>query len=150
LASEPTPPRRFRFKDAHHIRSAADFKRVYREGNRARGTLMTVAVAGNSLDHARLGLSVGKVTWKSAVKRNRVRRIFREAFRLEQAELPPGHDIVLIAGREIWPELDATREELVRLARKASKRYREKLEQAESEESAPAPPESGGPEPRPS
>ena len=111
---------------------------------------MTVAVAGNSLDHARLGLSVGKVTWKSAVKRNRVRRIFREAFRLEQAKLPAGHDIVLISGREIWPELEATRLELVRLAHKASRRYLEKLDQAASQETAPTTPESDRSEREPS
>jgi len=126
LANQPTTPRLL-FRSAQHLRSPADFRRVYREGNRARGELMTVAVRENDLGTVRLGLSVGKVTWKSAVRRNRVRRIFREAFRLEQAELPASHDIVLISGPKIRPELAAARTELVRLAKKAARRYREKL-----------------------
>ena len=92
---------------------------------------MTVAVAANDLGYSRLGLSVGKVVWKSAVRRNRVRRLFREAFRLEFEQLPEGVDVVLIGHKAIWPKLAETREELVRLSRKAFRRYCEKMERAE-------------------
>jgi len=67
--------------------------------------------------------SPGKRVWKSAVKRNRVRRIFREAFRLEYPELPSGCDLVLIpAAAALAPELEATRAELVRLSKEAHER----------------------------
>lgn len=75
----------------------------------------------------RLGLSVGKRIWKSAVRRNRVRRIFREAFRLERSALPSGVDYVLIPAQpRLEPALEATRAELVKLARKAHRRMLEK------------------------
>jgi len=94
-----------------------DFERVYREGLRARGATLLVVGAPNGLPHARLGLSVGKAIWKGAVERNRVRRVFREAFRLTQHELPPGLDLILIPGRpKLEPELAATRTELIDLA----------------------------------
>ena len=117
-----------RFRPAMHVRSGKHFRRAYSQGSRAGGDLMTVAVVANELAHTRLGLSVGKRVWKGAVRRNRVRRIFREAFRLEYAELPEGYDLILIGSRpRIRPSLADTRRELVRLAHKARRRYLEKL-----------------------
>jgi ribonuclease P protein component len=104
-----------------------DFGRAYKEGSRAKGDLLTVIVVENGLPHSRVGLSVGKKCWSSAVKRNRVRRVFREAFRLAQGELPQGYDVVLVAST---PKLEAslapTQSELVHLARKAEQRYLER------------------------
>ncbi len=126
---------RLRFQTHQHIKSTKHFDRVFREGSRARSNLMVVAVAANGLEHSRLGLSVGKRIWKSAVKRNYVRRVFREAFRLEQHALPPGLDMVLVPAQpRLVPDLDSARAELVAMARKASRRYAEKLaKQAGSE-----------------
>jgi ribonuclease P protein component len=118
---------RLRFRRVQRLILGRDFQRVYREGSRARGSLMTVALARNDLSHARLGLSIGKTVWKGAVERNRVRRVFREAFRLEQARLPSGVDVVLIGSApRVSPGLAEARAELVRLAAKAWQRYQEK------------------------
>jgi len=90
---------------------------------------MTVAVRENGLERTRMGLSVGKKCQKRAVKRNRVRRVFREAFRLSLPELPTGLDVVLIASVPgIEPDLEPTRRELLALVRKAHSRFREKAE----------------------
>ncbi|MEM7308591.1 MAG: ribonuclease P protein component [Planctomycetota bacterium] len=126
-ASDHGTPR-LRFRRAHRLVRGADFQRVFRQGSRAKGSLMTVAVAPSALPHPRLGLSIGKVVWRGAVGRNRVRRVFREAFRLEQHALPAGYDLVLIGSApRIRPGLAETRRELVYLARKAARRYREKV-----------------------
>ena len=112
----------------------SDFARAYREGSRARGAILLVVAVANDVGPTRLGLSVGRSVWRKATLRNRVRRVFREAFRLSQAELPRGFDLVLIPARpSLQPELDATRRELVRLARKAAARYREKRADAHDE-----------------
>lgn len=121
---------RLRFRRAHRLTRGSDFQRVYRVGSRAKGAWMTVAAAPNDVGHPRLGLSIGKVVWKGAVRRNRVRRVFREAFRLEQHALPEC-DLVLIGSTpRIEPELEATRRELVALAHKAWRRYGEKAGRA--------------------
>lgn len=101
-----------------------DFDRAFAEGGRARGAVLLVVARPNGLDRSRLGLSVGRVIWKSAVKRNRVRRIFREAFRLSYGALPPGCDLVLVpAAPKLEPELATTCAELVRLAHQARERF---------------------------
>lgn len=117
------------------IRSERDFRLAYREGSRARGSILLVVVRPNGSAVTRLGLSVGRRAWRRAVQRNRVRRVFREAFRLAHPHLPAGLDVVLIpAGPAPRPELEPTRTELERLVRKAHARYREK--RAASEEAS--------------
>ena len=75
----------------------------------------------NGLPHSRLGLSVGKRIWKSAVRRNRIRRVFREAFRVRYDALPRGYDLVLIpAVPRLEPRLGTIAPELERLAAKAA------------------------------
>jgi len=113
------------------LRRRRDFERAYRQGSRARGGLLVVVAVENGGEWTRLGLSVGRRIWRRAVQRNRVRRIFREAFRLEYEALPPGVDLVLIpAAPKLEPDLEATRAELVSLAHKAVRRAREKAEEA--------------------
>ena len=109
------------------MRSEADFRRAYSQGSRARGAVLVVVACPNGLGVTRLGLSVGRRIWKQAVRRNRVRRIFREAFRLSYPELPPGLDLVLIpAEPRLVPALEPTCKELVKLAAKAHRRWQEK------------------------
>lgn len=124
---------RFLFRRPLRLRRARDFARVYREGSRARGPSLTVALVPNGLEHPRLGLSVGKRCWKRAVRRNRVRRVFREAFRLSVPELP-AVDLVMIGSTPgLEPELARIQSELVQLVRRAHARY---LERAAPEEAA--------------
>jgi ribonuclease P protein component len=111
------------FKPKMRVKKRGDFERAYRQGARARGAIVALVVCPNGLPHARLGLSVGRAIWKSAVRRNRIRRIFREAFRLSYAELPPGVDVIMIpAAPKLDPKLADTRAELVALAHKAERR----------------------------
>jgi ribonuclease P protein component len=115
------------------IRSGKHFERAYRQGSRARAEQLLVVVVENGLDATRLGLSVGKRIWKHAHRRNRVRRVFREAFRLTYPDLPRGVDLVLIpASTQLEPDLEKVKRELVMLAHKAHQRLLQK--QAESEE----------------
>lgn len=112
---------------SRRIVAKLDFERAFRLGSRARGSILLVVARPNGLDRTRLGLSVGKSIWKGAVQRNRVRRIFRESFRLSYPELPAGVDLVLIpAAPKLVPDLAATRAELVYLSRKALRRAQEK------------------------
>ena len=112
------------------VTSGSHFARAYKNGSRARGDVVTVVVVANGTDVTRLGLSVGRKVWRSAVRRNRVRRVFREAFRLSYPELPVGVDVIMIGAPAAEPALEATRKELVRLVDKAHARYVQKCGEA--------------------
>lgn len=120
-------PRPLAFDRKKRIVQKGDFDRAFRAGSRARGSILLVVARENGLGHTRLGLSVGKSIWKGAVQRNRVRRVFRESFRVSYPELPVGYDLVLIpAAPKLEPTLAPTCAELVKLARKAVARQLEK------------------------
>lgn len=67
-------------------------------GKRAKSFHFGLNFAPNGLEYHRLGLVVQKRFWPSAVRRNRIKRVIREWFRLNKGEIaPPAKDIVVIA-----------------------------------------------------
>ncbi len=71
----------------------------------------------NDLAISRLAVAVS-TAYGGAVKRNRVKRLCREAFRLSRGEIPRGWDFVIVprAGRE--HELSGLRASIMSLSRR--------------------------------
>ena len=111
---------------AARLKSQHDFRAVYQRGRRAAGQWMTVVVLrrrpptdGKVLAPPRLGVSVSK-DHGGAVRRNKLKRLLREAFRLERHRLPRGLDVVLIPRqRDLRFPLAAMRSEVVALVQRA-------------------------------
>lgn len=72
------------------------FRRLYHRGATAGNRLLVVYCLCNGTGHSRLGLTVS-AKLGHAVERNRMRRRLREIYRLHEAELLPGYDIVIVA-----------------------------------------------------
>jgi len=89
------PEKSFRFRPREHIRRSADFRRVYERRRSASDESIIVYACENGLPYLRLGLSVSRKIGSAAV-RNRLRRLYREAFRLTRHEMPAGLDLVII------------------------------------------------------
>lgn len=68
--------------------SAEQYKHVFSKSQRFGNKSFTVLARENNLSHSRFGLAISKKCAKRAVDRNRIKRIFRESFRLHQHLLP--------------------------------------------------------------
>ena len=112
--------RRFGLSRDERIRRTRDFDRVFAEGIRRSGRLLTVRCLPNGLPHRRLGIALGR-GWRPAVARNRAKRLVREAFRTHKHALPPGLDVVVVP-RLGWgePSVAAIAQELVELVTDAT------------------------------
>ncbi len=101
-ATPPEHPPRLVFRRCHRLSGSAQFDRVFKTGLRKAAGPLLVLAAPNGLPHHRLGLSIGKRVG-GAVRRARVKRHLREAFRLSRSELPTapgdaiGYDWVIAA-----------------------------------------------------
>ena len=73
-----------------------EFRRLYHRGTSTAGRHLVLYCRKNRLGYNRLGLTVSaKLT--GAVQRNRIKRLFREAYRLHEDEFAVGVDLVLVA-----------------------------------------------------
>ncbi len=71
----------------------------------------------------RLGLSISKRVGNSPV-RNRWKRLIREAFRLNRAQLPVGVDIVVRPRKGAQPDFHAIERSLVQLCQRGARTSR--------------------------
>ena len=118
--SDATPS--FKFQKHEHLRRPEEFQRVYDRRRSASDEWLIVYACENDLGHLRVGFSVSKKVVGDAVDRNRMRRLYREAFRLTRHEIQTGLDLVLIPKRAEEPPLEALKGSLVKLVRQVAKR----------------------------
>ena len=83
------------FPRSHRLSGPAAFAAVYDGRVRESRGPLTIYGRVNGLSHCRLGLSVSRKVG-IAVRRTRVKRLLREAFRLMHHDLPCGYDWVVV------------------------------------------------------
>ena len=72
------------------------FRRLYAKGKTAVFPTMAVYARPNGSKRSRLGFTVGTKVGK-AVRRNKVLRRLREAYRIHEEQMLPGWDLVVVA-----------------------------------------------------
>jgi ribonuclease P protein component len=113
--------RSFAFRPAEHLRRPSEFRRVYERRRSASDGWLIVYGCENGLSFLRLGLSVSR-KFGAATQRNRLRRLYREAFRLTRHEMPGGLDLVLIPRTPEAPSLEELKRSLPRLVGQIARR----------------------------
>lgn len=78
------------------LRNTRQFNVVYKSGKSVVTKLMVMYYVRNNLETNRVGYSVSKKVGKSVI-RNRVKRLMKEAYRLNFSSKKIGYDIVFIA-----------------------------------------------------
>ncbi|MDD3618883.1 MAG: ribonuclease P protein component [Desulfobulbaceae bacterium] len=86
--------KRFGLPKQDLLRKSWEFMLVYRRGKRLKGSGFTLVFVANELSCSRLGISVHRMI-RGAVRRNRIKRMIREAFRLRRDLFPQQCDIVV-------------------------------------------------------
>lgn len=78
------------------LKKNLEFKRVYKQGRSVANRFAVMYILHNGTPHRKAGFSVSKKIG-GAVQRNKLKRLFREVYRLNQENLIKGIDIVFIA-----------------------------------------------------
>ncbi len=81
--------KRLTFEPRKRLHQPAEFRTVRQRGTRLSDAYFSISVLANRESHARLGLAIATRTFGTAVARNRIKRLARESFRLNQHDLPP-------------------------------------------------------------
>jgi ribonuclease P protein component len=92
VTSQPHPNR---FRHRHRLHGRGDFQAVMAAKLRKPVGPVTLCGRANALTHSRLGLSVPKRVG-NAVRRNKLKRLLREAFRTQRHHFPAAYDVVVL------------------------------------------------------
>ena len=92
------------------LKKSWEFQRAYIKGKKYWDNYFVIYVCHTQLLQTRIGITVSKKVGKS-VKRNRMKRLIREAFRQLQPRLLPQNDIVVV-GRKAACNLSAQQVEV--------------------------------------
>jgi len=84
----------------HRLRESTKFTEIRRKGKSSAHPLAVLITLPNGKPVTRFGFSVSRRIGR-AVKRNRVKRLLREAVRLRILDIEPGFDVVVIARNPI-------------------------------------------------
>lgn len=89
------------------------FLKCFRSGSYVCCGFLTVYFKQNGLPVNRLGISVSKKNG-GAVERNRIKRIFRAAYRLCEADIPIGYDLIFAARNDACEKTSAAASAFIR------------------------------------
>ena len=92
------------FRNCDKIRRKRDYLAIYQQGTRSYSdNFAIILLHRHSSGLRRIGITVSKKVG-NAVRRNRIKRLIREFFRLNKLRLPESQDIVIV-GKNCVPRL---------------------------------------------
>jgi len=130
------------FRPIHRLRHDREFQAVFAARVKKSDGPLTAFTLSNSLPHHRLGLSIGRRVG-GAVRRARLKRHLREAFRATRHELPlhpaGGYDIVIAAQKHDELPLEQYKALLTRLVTQCHRVWEKRTTKPETNQTPPTP-----------
>lgn len=93
------PPKKI-FDRTRRLRSSAEFKNTFKQAIKIHTPVVSFYLKKNTLVRARLGVVVPKKRVKTAVLRNKIKRVLREQFRHHQNQLV-GWDLIVMVNHPV-------------------------------------------------
>ncbi len=123
----------FSFPKKKRICRRFDFDAVYQAKvfSADENLVINAMARENSKSGTRLGLSIGRA-FGNAPRRNRLKRLIREAFRLEQHRIPSGLDLIVRPRKGSDPTLAMFRQSLCRLAQRIDRQLSKTTDRSET------------------
>ena len=116
--SVPKAPKTFTLPAKYRLSGVGTFSRIIAARNSASDARLVVYAVANGLLITRIGISVGRKLGNAA-QRNRIKRLVREAFRLNRGALPVGFDLVIVPRPGAQSQLSEVQGSLLSLAGRA-------------------------------
>ena len=110
----------FKFQKQKKIKNKADFQFVYNQKTKISQKFLIATYKKNNFSYPRLGVTVSKRVSKLAVTRNKIKRIVREQFRLNQARLPKIDIVIIMRPEAVKLSKNALQEQINKLWKKLS------------------------------
>lgn len=85
----------YKFLWKQHIRRPAEISVVFKQGKRFSFVCFTLIFLATQRNYSRLGMVISKKNCRLAIRRNRIKRLIREQFRLNQQAISD-NDIVVV------------------------------------------------------
>ncbi|ABN63843.1 MULTISPECIES: ribonuclease P protein component [Shewanella] len=113
----------YTFSRELRLLTPAQFKSVFSNPIKASSAEITLLAIPNTEQHPRMGLTVAKRFVKRANQRNRIKRVIRDSFRLNQHDIPHLDIVVLVRNGVMEMENAEINKLIEKLWRKLSRRY---------------------------
>ena len=84
-----------RFRQSNRLKDELSFGRVFKKPKRSQDKMFIVLYQRNDGDTPRLGMAISKKKCPRATARNRLKRVIRESFRLNQEKINVADVVVL-------------------------------------------------------
>ena len=88
------------FSKEERLIKTKDFRKVYKDGRSYKAGFVILRLLPNSASTNRVGFSISARSIKRAFRRNRIKRLFREAYRKNKKILRCGFDIVFVIRKD--------------------------------------------------